>query len=172
MGAKVDGLMAQSDAISVENTIIAILQANLAVNAKFVKTSIDINELLFKRGRRMQIARVPCVMVDGGTWDFRGNPHAQGGSYDRVLVKIFGMTAYEDSDEHEEVTRNFAQACKEVLNASATITDVETSEIIAGWVSSMRCGEVGFQPPLQRGAPVKLFRVFYVTYIGEIYQNV
>ncbi len=162
--------MAASNPITIEDTVQGILLAKLDENEAFVAADIGAAAaILYKRGVRDTIGRAPCIMYDVGDIDVRGNPQTMSGSTDTFIGQIIGIIEYADGDDQEEKIRYFAWAVKQVMEATATITDATSSKLISPEVVSLRIRNIRAQPYIE--GEFKTFRAFQLIWRGYIPQN-
>lgn len=159
--------MATSNMITVEDTVTAVLLANLDENQSFVDADLGVTAsgILFKRGEQYGITKTPAIMVTCGDnpWRTTGNPSAMGGSIDRGVAKVIGLIQFADRDDQEEKIRYFAWAIKEVLEAEGVeLTDVTTGNSIYGEVGNVIVENVLAVDIVEREH--RMFRSFTVTY--------
>jgi hypothetical protein len=166
--------MASSNAITVEDTVMAILEANLDANQSFTDADLGVtaSEILYLRGERYNVTKTPAILVSCNRWEIDGNPNVMGGSRDRGVAQITGFVEFADRDDQEETIRYFAWAVKEVLEGQGThITDTTTGKEIYGEVRLIEFVNL-LAMELTEGGDHRMFRAFTVRYGFMIPLNV
>ncbi len=165
--------MAASTPVTVEDTITAILQADLDANESFVAADLGKTaaEILFLRGEQFNVVKTPAILVNCWRWTVDGNPNAMGGSVDRGVARVTGLIEYADKDDQELKIKYLGWAVKQVLEGSASsMTDITTGNDIFGEVRHIDYMNSLVMDVIEGGDP-RMFRMFSVEYTFMLPHN-
>jgi hypothetical protein len=130
----------QSDILTVEQTLIDFLEANLSTHPYYALVGTDISGLGYHLGGRDLLIKTPAIIVEmQDPWEVVTNPNWMAGPHeDTGTCAIIGMLERNERERQELDIRYLAVAILQTLNSVKAIVDTTSGQELVGWARRLQ----------------------------------